>query len=150
MKRQTSHGGAWKVAYADFITAMMALFLVLWLTAQDVKIKEAIERAFRNPFASVTKESVGIIPNKDVQAVHDQKGNFRSVSAVEMETLRKITEDLARMLQEDPDGPNNSVKLDMTSDGLRINVFDRVHKPRGLLLGVKPSIEPQCDVSRGS
>ena len=33
------HGGAWKVAYADFVTAMMALFLCLWLTSQDQKIK---------------------------------------------------------------------------------------------------------------
>ena len=37
MKRKGHHGGAWKVAYADFVTAMMALFLVLWLTAQDEK-----------------------------------------------------------------------------------------------------------------
>ena len=36
-KHKHHHGGAWKVAYADFITTMMALFLVLWLTAQDVK-----------------------------------------------------------------------------------------------------------------
>ena len=35
------HGGSWKVAYADFVTAMMALFLVLWLTSQDEKIKES-------------------------------------------------------------------------------------------------------------
>ena len=129
MKRHASHGGAWKVAYADFITAMMALFLVLWLTSQDVKIKEAIERAFRNPFASLTKESVGIIPNKDVQAMSEQKGNFSSVSALEMDTLRKITEDLAKMLQQDQEDANNSVKMEMTADGLRINVFDRSRKP---------------------
>lgn len=71
MSKGKHHGGAWKVAYADFVTTMMALFLVLWLTAQDAKIKQAIERAFRNPFSSVTKESVGIIPNKDVQATHE-------------------------------------------------------------------------------
>jgi chemotaxis protein MotB len=66
-KKEAHHGGSWKVAYADFVTAMMALFLCLWLTSQDVKIKEAVERAFRNPFSNVTKESVGIIPNKDVR-----------------------------------------------------------------------------------
>jgi flagellar motor protein MotB len=37
------HGGSWKVAYADFVTAMMALFLCLWLTSQDQKIKDAVE-----------------------------------------------------------------------------------------------------------
>ena len=44
------HGGAWKVAYADFVTAMMALFLVLWLVSQaDTKVKQAIASYFRSP-----------------------------------------------------------------------------------------------------
>ena len=128
MKKHAHHGGAWKVAYADFITAMMALFMVLWLTAQDTKIKEAIERAFRNPFSAVTKESVGIIPNKEVTASQKAEGKFQSVSAVEMETMRRISEDLAKMLQQQ-DESEKSVQLDLTSDGLRINVFDRSHKP---------------------
>ncbi|MGE3310459.1 MAG: flagellar motor protein MotB, partial [Limisphaerales bacterium] len=72
------HGGAWKVAYADFVTAMMALFLVLWLAAQDTKLKEAVERAFRNPFASLTKQSVGIIPNENDQFAKDRSGNYDS------------------------------------------------------------------------
>ena len=127
MKRHPHHGGAWKVAYADFVTAMMALFMVLWLTAQDTKIKEAIERAFRNPFSAVTKESVGIIPNKDVTG-QKAEGKFQSVSAVEMETMRRISEDLAKILQQQHEA-EKSVQLDLTSDGLRINVFDRSHKP---------------------
>ena len=128
MSREKYHGGSWKVAYADFVTAMMALFLVLWLTAQDTRIKEAIERSFRNPFSSATKESVGIIPNKDVQALQQAKGSFDSVSVLQLELLRRLTEDLAKILQKDEDG-QNSVKLDLTSEGLRINVFDRSHKP---------------------
>ena len=127
-KPEQHHGGSWKVAYADFITAMMALFLCLWLTAQDQKIKEAVERAFRNPFSSVTKESVGIIPNKDATATYKQKGSFQSVSAVEMETMRRLSEDLEKLLrQQDPD--QSSVKIDMTPDGLCINIFDRSRKP---------------------
>ena len=43
------HGGAWKVAYADFVTAMMALFIVLWLTSADDKVKEAVSAYFNNP-----------------------------------------------------------------------------------------------------
>jgi chemotaxis protein MotB len=130
------HGGAWKVAYADFITAMMALFLVLWLTAQDSKIKEAVERAFRNPFSSVTKESYGIIPSKEPTASERASGNFNSVSAVEIETMRRISEDLAKILQQQ-DPSDNSVKVELTTDGLRVNVFDRSHKP---------IFEPQSDV----
>ncbi|HEX4343239.1 MAG TPA: flagellar motor protein MotB [Verrucomicrobiae bacterium] len=128
-KKGGHHGGAWKVAYADFITAMMALFLVLWLSAQDTKIKEAVERAFRNPFSAVTKESTGIIPNanKDASATFQQQGNFQSVSAVEMETMRHVSEDLSKLLKQDEDA--SSIKIEMTPDGLRINVFDRSDKP---------------------
>src|SRR5664279_191993 len=43
------HGGAWKVAYADFVTAMMALFIVLWLTSADQEVKEAVSSYFNNP-----------------------------------------------------------------------------------------------------
>jgi len=128
MSRHKQHGGSWKVAYADFVTAMMALFLVLWLTAQDNKIKEAIERAFRNPFSTLNKESLGIILNKDVQALHQEKGKFDSVTAMHLELLRRLTEDLAKLLQQDPDS-QESVKYEVLADGLHINVFDRSHKP---------------------
>lgn len=127
-KGHSHHGGAWKVAYADFVTAMMALFLVLWLTAQDAKIKEAVERAFRNPFSAVTKESVGILPNKEATATAKAQGDFQSVSAVEIETMRRVSEDLAKLLQQQ-DGEQNSIQIELTPDGLRINIFDRSHKP---------------------
>lgn len=107
---------------------MMALFLVLWLTAQDSRIKEAVERAFRNPFSSATKESMGIIPDKDKTALQKEQGSFDSVSAVQLELLRRITEDLAKLLQQDSEN-ENSVRVEMTSDGVRINVFDRSAKP---------------------
>ena len=44
-------GGAWKVAYADFVTAMMAFFMVMWLTAQKPDVKKAIAGYFNNPYA---------------------------------------------------------------------------------------------------
>ena len=43
------------MAYADFVTAMMVLFIVLWLSSQDQRIKEAVARAFAHPFSSVTR-----------------------------------------------------------------------------------------------
>jgi len=111
---------------------MMALFMVLWLTSQDEKIKEAVERAFRNPFSSVTKESTGIIPanDKSMQAVKSTTGNFDSASAVELTMLRRINQDLVKSLQSDgEDQGDSSVKLELTPEGLLINVFDRSHKP---------------------
>ncbi|HEY1790740.1 MAG TPA: flagellar motor protein MotB [Verrucomicrobiae bacterium] len=127
MKKPHREHGVWKVAYADFTTAMMALFLCLWLTSQDQKIKDAVERAFRNPFSSVTKESVGIIPSQDANATFQQQGHFQSVSAVEMETMRHLSDDLSRLLKQDENV--TSVKIDLTPEGLNINIFDRSQKP---------------------
>ncbi len=52
------HGGAWKVAYADFVTAMMAFFLVMWLAAQDSRIRDAVAGYFQEP---------GLLPTRDVE-----------------------------------------------------------------------------------
>ena len=49
-------GGAWKVAYADFVTAMMAFFLVMWIVAQSEQMKEAIAHHFNDPFAKESEE----------------------------------------------------------------------------------------------
>ena len=46
---QTRHGGAWKVAYADFVTALLALFIVLWMMNSSVKVKESVQGYFRDP-----------------------------------------------------------------------------------------------------
>ena len=127
-KHEVHHGGSWKVAYADFVTAMMALFLCLWLTSQDQKIKDAVERAFANPFSSITKDSSGIIPNKDASSTYKQQGKFSSISALEMEAMHHLSEDLAKLFKDDE--PNRkSIKIDVDSDGLSINVFDRSEKP---------------------
>src|ERR1039457_1842094 len=127
-KKHEHHGGSWKVAYADFVTAMMALFLCLWLTSQDQKIKDAVERAFRNPFSSVTKESVGIIPNKEASTTYKQQGKFSSISAIEMEAMHHLSEDLAKLFK-DQEAGLTPVKIDVTTEGLSINVFDRSQKP---------------------
>lgn len=130
MKNKAHHGGAWKVAYADFVTGMMALFIVLWLTSQDQRIKEAVARAFAHPFSSLTKDSTGIIPNKDTQAMKSSEGNFDSASAVELAMLRRLNQDFLHALQTDfTEKDDDSVKLEMTPDGITINVFDRAHKP---------------------
>jgi chemotaxis protein MotB len=50
-------GGAWKVAYADFVTAMMAFFLVMWIVAQNKDAKEAVSAYFRDPFGDASRPS---------------------------------------------------------------------------------------------
>jgi chemotaxis protein MotB len=128
-KKQGHHGGAWKVAYADFVTAMMALFLVLWILGQDSKIKEAIQRVFRHPHSPLTQESAGIMPNK-TKAAPGERGNFDSAEARELALLRRLNQDLTRMLtQETETESSRSVQVDMVPEGLRISIFDRSHKP---------------------
>lgn len=120
------------MAYADFVTAMMALFLVLWLMSQDSKIKEVVERSFRNPFASVTKESTGVLPGKDVQSIRNMAptGSSQAASVVELNILRKLSEDIIRSLQPKTESPEDeSIKLELTPEGIRISVFDRVKRP---------------------
>ncbi len=126
-KKHGHHGGAWKVAYADFVTAMMALFLVLWLTAQDEKIKEAIERSFKNPFSSLTPASPGILQNKDPQKVQSSKGSSDADAAVALTMRLKIAEDLK--IEMDKAESSETMKLEPMPDGLRISVFDKSRKP---------------------
>ncbi len=54
-----SHGGAWKVAYADFVTAMMALFIVLWIVGQSSQMKQMIAEYFKDPAAFERKVRSG-------------------------------------------------------------------------------------------
>jgi chemotaxis protein MotB len=75
-------GGSWKVAYADFVTAMMAFFLVMWLGAQDQKIKEAVANYFVDPASGASKKPV------TVGAVLDKR-TYGSVPAAESVSLGK-------------------------------------------------------------
>lgn len=127
--KHAHHGGAWKVAYADFVTAMMALFLVLWLTSQDEKIKQAVERSFRNPFNSLTKESTGLIPNKDTMAVKSSAGNFDSASITELNMLRRMAEEILKTIQNDANPNDEAVKAEPIPEGVRISIFDRAQEP---------------------
>lgn len=120
------HGGAWKVAYADFVTAMMALFLVLWLTSQDTKIKEAVERSFRHPWQSLKPGGSGIINQSELNSAKPSpapRGN-----ALEYEWLRRLHKDLMKALQSD-ENENKAVELELLNDQLRISIFDRSGKP---------------------
>jgi chemotaxis protein MotB len=57
------HGGAWKVAYADFVTAMMALFIVLWIVGQSKEVKQSISGYFKDPGVFTSGSAGGILPD---------------------------------------------------------------------------------------
>jgi flagellar motor protein MotB len=63
-------GGSWKVAYADFVTAMMAFFLVMWIGAQDVKVRQSVANYFVDPSGvSKAQKSGGMMPDPSPGAV---------------------------------------------------------------------------------
>ena len=81
-KASAHHGGAWKVAYADFVTAMMALFMVLWISAQDQKILIATSKYFQNPFRSPMDANSGVMPfntNKSSQTSGKDDGSEKEI-----------------------------------------------------------------------
>jgi chemotaxis protein MotB len=107
------HGGAWKVAYADFVTAMMALFIVLWLMNTSKQIQEAIGGYFKDP--SGTSKMVGT----------DQAGsgeNF-SLSRKDMEKLKEQLQKSIRSMA-DFDKLKDHIEITITSEGLRIELLE--------------------------
>jgi chemotaxis protein MotB len=131
-------GGAWKVAYADFVTAMMALFMVLWISAQDKKILIATSRYFQNPFNSPLEEKSGIMPfNKDSTSSSSSKKDDDTPGKdgqtkdkqVELSFLNSVASDFYRLLQLDQNWEDKPIDIQVTSDGLRITVFDRAKHP---------------------
>jgi chemotaxis protein MotB len=107
------HGGAWKVAYADFVTAMMALFIVLWLMNTDPEVKQAISAFFKDPSG----------PGKLTGTAAAGFGNALDVKKADLERLRsKIQEALMQL----PDFKRlqDHVEVTITSDGLRIELLE--------------------------
>lgn len=133
------HGGAWKVAYADFVTAMMALFMVLWISAQDKKILIATSRYFQNPFSSPLSDHSGIMPfNKESNENQATKSNEDTTGKnapanqdkqITMQFLNAVAADFYRLLHLDQNLDEKPVDVQVTSDGLRLTLFDRSQRP---------------------
>ena len=131
-------GGAWKVAYADFVTAMMALFMVLWISAQDKKILIATSRYFQNPFNSPMEAHSGVMPfNRDTQrsgSSSDENASGTNTPAdsdkqIPLQFLNSVAADFYRLLHLDQDLSEKPIDVQVSSDGLRITVFDRAKRP---------------------
>src|SRR5579859_2504479 len=76
------HGGAWKVAYADFVTAMMSLFIVLWLMGSSEKVKRAVAGYFNDPKG--TAQQLGTT----------MTGTGESIAAAQNDQMQKLKEKL--------------------------------------------------------
>lgn len=125
-------GGAWKVAYADFVTGMMAFFMVMWIVAQDEKTKGELASYFRNRMMSTVKNSLGVLPQKTTESDGSQNRSkiFDNQSAVPLEFMQRLDERLERAVMENPEWKDTkSVKVERTSEGLLITFFDSPGKP---------------------
>jgi chemotaxis protein MotB len=112
------HGGAWKVAYADFVTAMMALFIVLWvLGAADKKYKAGIAHYFREP--GVFSGSAGVIPDGGQDKLGAGIIQSPSLEVLEMHIRQGLAglKELADV--------QDQVPIRITEDGLLIEVIDK-------------------------
>jgi chemotaxis protein MotB len=107
------HGGAWKVAYADFVTAMMALFIVLWLLNSSVKVKKAVAGYFNDPLSS-QKES------------GTQKTGEEDTTPIDQLNAQKLKERIQKAIQSQPDLEKlaKQIEITITPEGLRIELIE--------------------------
>src|SRR6202008_4124030 len=90
------HGGAWKVAYADFVTAMMAFFLVMWLVAQSPQVKSGVGQYFRDPGA-FSEGGLGVLPGSESGTTGGGQplGSPRAVANPDVEEAKRALEKAA-------------------------------------------------------
>jgi len=123
-KKEAHHGGAWKVAYADFVTAMMALFMVLWICAQDKQILIATSRYFKQPFNALTDRSVGVMQGK-AGGSQGKDQTRDTASAANLAFMNALASELNRMLNVNDVSDEKSIDIELTSDNLKLTLFDR-------------------------
>lgn len=107
------HGGAWKVAYADFVTAMMALFIVLWLLNSSVQVRKAISAYFQDPSGNGS------------QSGSASAGTGESVS-VGMDDMEKLKDKLEEAVKKKPEFAKlkDYVQFSVTGEGLRVELLE--------------------------
>ncbi|HWZ83843.1 MAG TPA: flagellar motor protein MotB [Terriglobales bacterium] len=107
------HGGAWKVAYADFVTAMMALFIVLWLLNASKPVKEAVAGYFNDPSGTAAKLGTNQVGT----------GDNVSTKKDDMAELKKILEKKIQSML-DLEKLNKNIEMTITAEGLRIELLE--------------------------
>ena len=108
------HGGAWKVAYADFVTAMMALFIVLWLMNSSKPIQEAVGGYFRDPNGLAEKKGSAV------------EGTGPAAPVVKQLDMGKLKSDLMKAMQKlaDFEKLKKQIELTLTPEGLKIEMME--------------------------
>lgn len=141
-KQHNHHGGAWKIAYADFMTAMMAFFLVMWLLsiASPQELTKVAEY-FRTPLkvaienGRVTGDVTNPIPGGGRDPIFNEgdilpKG-VENKQLTEKQQFRKLKEELEQIILKDPrlKDLKPHLLIDMMDEGLRIQIIDKESRP---------------------
>jgi chemotaxis protein MotB len=108
------HGGAWKVAYADFVTAMMSLFIVLWLMNSSDKVKKAVAGYFNDPKGTGTMLGTTMT------------GTGETVTVASADNMQKLKEKLEAEIRAKVDLQKLSkqIEITITPEGLRIELLE--------------------------
>jgi chemotaxis protein MotB len=118
------HGGAWKVAYADFVTAMMAFFLVMWIVGQSEQVKAGVAGYFRDPKASLSEGGLGVLPG----AENGTTGGGQPMGMTDLDAvksaLEQAAEEIRQALEALPEFKDlkDQVEITLTDEGLRIEL----------------------------
>ncbi len=125
------HGGAWKVAYADFVTAMMAFFMVLWIVSQSQEVIDATAAYFQDPTGILAMNSKKSIDSGDDKGNDKTKVNKPELgdNLVEIEYLKSLASQFYQDLQVDPSDEDRPIDIIVTDHGLRIIIYDRKRQP---------------------
>jgi chemotaxis protein MotB len=126
-KKHEHHGGAWKVAYADFVTSMMCLFLVLWIANFRPEILVYTSLYFKDPTIKEWPSTWGLM-DKEIKATQKDASLNDQKNIENQGFLKAIAKDFVRLLnvKEDEKEP---IEIQITSDGLKMNIYNRSKKP---------------------
>ncbi|HEV2487418.1 MAG TPA: flagellar motor protein MotB [Terracidiphilus sp.] len=108
------HGGAWKVAYADFVTAMMSLFIVLWLMGSSEKVKVAVAGYFNDPKG--TANLLGTTMSGNGEAVATETNDNLKNLKEKLEAEIKAKKELEKL--------SKQIEITITPEGLRIELIE--------------------------
>lgn len=122
------HGGAWKVAYADFVTAMMAFFLVMWIIGLSQNIKEAVAAYFKDPVGFMKAVEAGKLAfnvGAEGGAVK-AKVDLDNDQAAEKLKLEQVKKEIEKVIHGVPEFKHLKpyVQLQVVDEGLRIELLE--------------------------
>jgi len=121
------HGGAWKVAYADFVTAMMAFFLVMWLVSQSDEVKQSVQGYFQNPVGFMKSKGHGALDG-DSSPIQSKPGKsvLSNKLQQERELLLSASNNIKVAIDNIPElkGMKDNIDIEITPEGLRIQLIE--------------------------